>query len=234
MNLQGIKNRLFEYFKIWWIPIISYLIPFGIFLLGSALKNDSIIDISLIVFFINILGNLISAIVQIVIKKWYYLIPQILISSFLFFYVTIIFTFSPPDYYGANKKIPKDIEIYEPIETKPTEKELEKFDLILGAYSQPGIYSYFTDYKTNELGYFYIKAFEVTSNDRLSGERMKIRSKVKVEKMKTKLYEGEFTIYEGSWGDKYGARIELWFVPSSGKQDYKITDRNYIIEGWMR
>jgi hypothetical protein len=46
------------------------------------------------------------------------------------------------------------------------------------------------------------------------------------------------TIFElvggiGSWGDKYGARIELWFEPLNGN-NYKITERNYIVEGWMR
>jgi len=87
---------------------------------------------------------------------------------------------------------------------------------------------------TIESGYFYIKAFELTSNDRLSGDRMKERSKIKVKTLGKEQYEGEFTIYEGSWGDKYGSRIELWFQPSKGKNEYKITERNYIVEGWMR
>ena len=234
MNLEKIKNTFYNYFKVWWIPIVSYFIPFLIFILGQALKSDTIIDVSLILFFVNILGNLISAIVQIFIKKWYYLIPQILISGFLSVFVSIIFTLSPPDYYGANKEIPENIEIYEPIETEPTEKELENFDLILASSFQPGIYNYFTDYKTTENGSFYIKAFELTSKDHLSAERMKNRSKVKVENLEQKLYSGEFTIYEGSWGDKYGAKIELWFEPSNGKEDYKITERNYVVEGWMR
>ena len=234
MNLDKIKNTFFTYFKIWWIPIVSYLIPFIIFLLGEGLKSDDIIDISLIIFFINILGNLISAIVQIFIKKWYYLIPQILISGLLFVYVSIIFTFSPPDYYGANKEIPENLEIYEPIETEPTETELENFDLILASSFQPGIYNYYTDFQPTEIGSYYIKVFEVTSNDHLSAERMKNRSKVKVENLKPKLYLGRFSIYEGSWGDKYGARIELWFEPLNGNKDYKITERNYIVEGWER
>ena len=83
-------------------------------------------------------------------------------------------------------------------------------------------------------GNFYIKAFEVTSNDHLSADRMKIKSKVNVENLESKLYSGEIMIYEGSWGDKYGARIELWFEPLNGSKDYKITERNYIVEGWMR
>lgn len=234
MNIKKIKNTFFKYFKVWWIPIVSYLIPFIVFLIGEVLKSDLVIDISLILFFANILGNIISAIVQIFIKKWYFLIPQILISGFLFVFVSIIFTFSPPDYYGANKEIPKDIEIYEPVETEPTENDFGEFDLILASSFQPGIYNYFTDYKPTEKGFFYIKAFEVTSNDHLSADRMKIRSKVKVETLEPKLYSGEFTIYEGSWGDKYGARIELWFEPSNGNKDFKITERNYVVEGWMR
>ena len=234
MNLEKIKSTIFKYFKIWWIPIVSYIIPFFIFLLGEGLKNDNIIDISLIIFFINILGTIISAIVQIFIKKWYYLIPQVLISGLLFVFVSTIFTLSPPEYYGANKVIPENLEIYEPIETEPTENELENFDLILASSFQPGIYNYYTDFQPTEIGSFYIKAFEVTSNDHLSAERMKKRSKVKVENLEPKLYLGEFSIYEGSWGDKYGARIELWFEPINGNKDYKITERNYVVEGWMR
>jgi hypothetical protein len=66
-------NSIKEYFKIWWIPIASYLIPIAIYILGTKLKSDSIIDFALIVFYINILGNLIASIIQIVIKKWYFL-----------------------------------------------------------------------------------------------------------------------------------------------------------------
>lgn len=234
MNLEKFKNTFFKYFKIWWIPIVFYIIPFFIFLLGEGLKSDKIIDISLIAFFVNILGNVISAIVQIFIKKWYYLIPQIVISGLLYTLVSIIFLFSPPDYYGANKEIPKDIEIYEPMESEPTENDFGEFDLILtSSYAQPGIYSYFTNYKPTEKGSFYTKAFEITSNDHLSADRMKNKSEIIVENLEAKLRYGEFTIYEGSWGDKYGARIELWFKPLNGNE-YKITQRNYIVEGWMR
>ncbi|CAL2105607.1 conserved membrane hypothetical protein [Tenacibaculum sp. 190524A02b] len=234
MNIENIKNTLFKYFKVWWIPIMCYLIPFFLFLLGEGLKRDSIINVSLILFFINIVGNIISAIVQVFIKKWYCLVPQVLISGLLFVYVSIVFIFSPPDYYGVHKEIPKGIEIYEPMDIKPTKKELEKHKLVLTSSIQPGIYNYYTDYKATETGYFYIKAFEITSNDPLSIYRIKLRSKSKVETLEAKMFSGEFTIYEGSWGDKYGARIELWFSPSNSKQDYKIIERNYIVEGWMR
>ncbi|WP_281336815.1 hypothetical protein [Flavobacterium eburneipallidum] len=234
MTLQKLKNIISQYFRIWWIPILSYLIPFGIFLIGNAFKSDDIIDFSLLMFFLNILGNIISSIIQIVIRKWYFSIPQIGISIFLFYCVSIYFTFSPPDYYGANKIIPENIEIAVPINNKPTKKELDKYDFILSSSFQPGIYNYYTAKKPKELGNFYIKAFEINSNDKLSEERIKISSKIKVENIESKIYSGEFTIYEGSWGDKYAARIELWFEPSNKNKDYKIAERNFIIEGWMR
>lgn len=233
MNTQKIKKIFFTYFLVWWIPILSYLIPFLVFFLGNVLKKDLLIEISLALFFLNVLGNVISAIVQIAIKKWYFLFPQILITGFLFVFVSIYFTFSAPDYYGANKEIPKGIEIYEPNIKEPTVKDFEAFNLILTSSFQPGMYHYFTNYIPTENGFFFLKAFEITSNNPLSSERMKIRSKVTVENAETKIYSGEFVIYEGSWGDKYGARIELWFEPLHGKE-YKITERNYIIEGWMR
>lgn len=222
-----------KYFTIWWIPIIAYLIPIIIYALGNILKNDDIIDVALIVFYLNILGNIISSVVQIAIKKWYFIFPQVLVSVFLFFIVSLIFTFSPPDYYGANKTIPKNINIESPVEREVKENELNTNDFKLASISQPGIYNYYTNYHPKDKGAFFIRAYEITSNDRLSEERMNERSKIVVEDLDNKIYSGEFTIYEGSWGDKYGARIELWYKPENG-MEYKVNQKNYIVEGWMR
>lgn len=222
-----------KYFEVWWIPIVGYVLPYLIFVSGTILKNDNIIDIALIVFYVNILGNIISAIVQIYIKKWYFLIPQIIISAFLFFSVAVYFTFSPPDYYGANKTIPQNIKFEKPLEREITESDLKTNDFKLAEISQPGIYNYYTNYQPKQLGKFVIRAYEITSNDRLSEDRMTDRSEIIIDKLESKLHIGEFTIYEGSWGDKYGAKIELWYQPNNGK-NYKIATKNYIVEGWMR
>jgi hypothetical protein len=223
-----------KYFTIWWIPIATNFLAIGIFVLGTLFKRDWIIDASLIVFFVNIIGTIVSSIVQIIIRKWYFIFPQLGLAAFLFYYTVIIFTYSPPDYYGANKEIPENIDFSEPLDSLPTITDFENYDLILANYAQPGIYRYYTDYQPKEAGYFYIKAFEITSNDRLSGDRMYERSKAKVDNLEPQNWNGEFTIYEGSWGDKYGSRIELWFQPLNGDKEYKVTERNYIVEGWMR
>lgn len=223
-----------KYFTTWWIPIVSYFVPFVIFFLGNLLKNDDVIDYSMVIFYINILGNLISSIVQIVIKKWYFIFPQIIVSAFVFLYLAMLFTFSPPDFYAANKTIPKNIKFDRPIEREFSDNDLANSNFILISISQPGIYNYYTNYQPKELGTFFIKSFEITSNDRLSEDRMTNSSKVVVENLSKQIYSGEFTIYEGSWGDKYGARIELWYKPNNDSKEYKITQKNYIIEGWQR
>lgn len=230
---QALTN-IKKYFTTWWIPIIANLIAIGIFILGTVFKRDWIIDLSLIVFILNIIGTIISSIVHIVKRKWYYIFPQLGLASFLLYYTILIFAYSPPDYYGANKEIPKEIEFSEPLKSLPLNQEYELHDLVLTYYVQPGIYKYYTDYTPKETGHFYVRAYEITSNDRLSGERIKERSKCMVENLEPKIHEGEFTIYEGDWGDKYGSRIELWFQPSNGMHEYKIYERNYIVEGWQR
>ena len=114
-TLQHIK----KYFTIWWIPIATNILAIGIFFLGTLFKRDWIIDASLIVFFVNIIGTIISSIVQIVIRKWYFIFPQLGLGAFLFYYTVIIFTYSPPDYYGANKEIPENIDFSEPLDSLP-------------------------------------------------------------------------------------------------------------------
>ena len=201
--------------------------------MGTVFKRDWIIDLALIVLYLSIILTIISSIVQLVNRKWYFIFPQLGVAAFLFYYTTIIFTYSPPDYYGANKEIPKNIDFLEPLDSAPTTRDFEINDLILTNGGQPGIYKYYTDYKTKETGYFYIKAFEITSNYRLSDERMKEMSKIRIDNLKSQQVDGEFIIYEGDWGDKYGSRIELWFQPSKGRE-FKVEERNYIIEGWQR
>jgi hypothetical protein len=204
-TLQYIK----KYFTIWWIPIATNFLAIGIFFLGSLFKRDWIIDLSLIVFFVNIIGTLISSIVQVVIPKWYFIFPQLGLAAFLFYYVGIIMTYSPPDYYGAHKDIPENIDFSNPLDSLPKNKEFEKYNFVLINNFQPGLYLYHTDHRPNETGHFYVKAFEINSNDRLSGERMKVRSKVVVDNLDPQIWKGEFTVYEGDWGDKYGSRMEL-------------------------
>ena len=116
------KEKFKLYFTLWWIPIVSYFFIIGVFFLGCVFKRDWIINLFLLMFFINIIGTLISSIIQITRKKWLFIIPQIGIIFILFCFFSTIFLFSPPDYYGTHKKIPIGIEIDNPLEKEPREE----------------------------------------------------------------------------------------------------------------
>mgnify|MGYP000223747903 CR=1 FL=1 len=228
-NLLYVK----QYFTIWWVPLTANLLPIAVFFLGMLLRRDWIIHLSLIVFFLNVAGTVVSSIVQVIQRKWYFVFPQLGCAGILMFYVGMLFMYSPPDYYGAHKEIPDGLDFSYPLDSPPGNKEYQIHDLVLINDIQPGLYTYRTDYVPNKPGYFYIKAFEINSNDPLSKDRLSGRSRIVVNDSETKIRQGAFTIYEGDWGDEYGSRIELWYQPTNGKA-YKIEERNFIIEGWQR
>lgn len=222
-----------KYFTVWWIPILIHFLAIGIFFLGTLFKRDWIIDLSLLVFFVNIIGTIISSIVQIFIRKWYFIFPQLGLTAYLFYYTVLIFTYSPPDYYGAHKEIPEGVDFSNPLDSLPKNAEFKEHEFVLLKDFQRGLYMYQTNHVPKEKGHFYVKAFEINSNDRLSGESIKLRSKVAVDSLQPKMRQGKFTVFEGDWGDKYGSRMELWYQPLEGPE-YKVEERNYIIEGWQR
>jgi hypothetical protein len=44
-----------------------------------------------------------------------------------------------------------------------------------------------------------------------------------------------FTIYEGDWDKYYVARFELWYKPlDTTKDEMKLLEKNYLIDGWTR
>ena len=229
-----------KYFTVWWIPIIFYIFPILGFIIGVSRKSNDIIDYALDIFLINLTGTAISLIVQVVIafrKKWYYvfyIIPQILISGIFFFMVSFYFGIMRVDYYGANKEIPKNAGCESPLKNALNEKAIEENGLkandikLQGGY---GHYSYYVNFQPKEKGYLYIKAYEITSNDSISQDYLNDESaQIKIENLDQKFHSGSFTIYKGNMGYKYCTRMELWYKPNN-KKEYKITQKNYIIEG---
>jgi len=87
-------------------------------------------------------------------------------------------------------------------------------------------------------GRVYLKAFEITHNERLSNDRLKTATNEWIgwsnDPTELFLSETHFTIYEGDWGQYYGARFEVWFEPDDRSAERKLLERNFKIEGWMR
>ena len=77
----------------------------------------------------------------------------------------------------------------------------------------------------------------MTENIPLSEDRLEERSRVEIDSTTsfTKLVnKQEFTIYEGDWEDYYAARVEVWYRNAATKQERKLLEKVYRVEGWMR
>ena len=113
-----------------------------------------------------------------------------------------------------------------------------KPDLILRNGMQGGIYEGAVWCNPGEKGTIYLKAFEITKGTPLSVQRLKLSSSCisgwSDDPQEQYFNAMNFTIYEGRWGQYYGARFEVWFKPDSGGPERKLFEKNYKIQGWER
>lgn len=120
--------------------------------------------------------------------------------------------------------------------------------IVVVDYGQPGQYRYMANVPAiPEKGKIYLKLYEATTNLPLSEHNVKTSTTLLVEPSDTsRIYKmtdkepnrwnatDEFTIHEGSWGDYYAARVELWYQPESGSEEQLLHSVIYQIEGWSR
>ncbi len=237
-------------FDKWWRPVLVFTLTALIMVLCELTNNHKLQDYSFLLFVLGFLGLIISTIYQLVKRRWSFAILTttiIGISLVAFFFYSIALFWkdqSMPDTYADNLKIPTTIKINEPLDqTEPT--NIADIDFYIYNSMQPGLYQYAFWTKRIDKGKIYLKAFEITQNNPLSGDRLKESSTISVYNPTDSLvmfqmdkgnsqYGRPFTIYEGDWGKPFAARFELWFVPDNGGQERKLIKKNYKVEGWQR
>lgn len=102
---------------------------------------------------------------------------------------------------------------------------------------QGGKYMYDFYHGSLPAGEIYLKCYEATKNTPLSPESITSKSKVNVKETDTfaqLVNKQEFTIYEGVWDDYYAARIEVWHKDAKTKEEKKLLEKIYRVEGWER
>ena len=111
-----------------------------------------------------------------------------------------------------------------------------------------GIYRYMAYLPPmDEEGDIYLKMYEATTNLPLSAKVVKNRSNIHILPSDTAIiYQMKensswsenmseaLVIDEGSWGDYYAARTELWFRPTKGGEERLIYSKIFRIEGYSR
>lgn len=97
-------------------------------------------------------------------------------------------------------------------------------------------YDFYMWHKPTEMGEIYIKAFELTKNQRLSEWKLTNRTKNLISELSDdyKLFTGRTVIDEGTFEKYYPARFELWFKSEKDGAEKKLTEKSYLIDGWDR
>ena len=145
-----------------------------------------------------------------------------------------------PDGFGKAHPIPTGL-VYElPLAedsclTEPIDSlDINAYLILRGDY---GVYFYDFYYGPLPAGEIYLKCYEVTENIPLSESSIEESSKVMIESTTSfaKLVDKQrFSIFEGDYDDYYAARIEVWYKNAATKEEKKLVEKVYRVEGWMR
>lgn len=147
--------------------------------------------------------------------------------------------FADIDHFADGLELPSGVSLREPLESlAPFHRPCDSEDIILCKGQQGGIYEADVWCNPGEPGKLYLRAFEITRGVELSRQRIPRRTvqtaRYDAVDRKPLLHQMEFTVYEGKWGQNYGARFEVWFVPENGGPERMLMSRKYRIEGWSR
>ena len=141
-----------------------------------------------------------------------------------------------------NIEIPKGENYQKPIEylsnqqidsLKALKIDSEKIEIIGTGY---GGYDFYMWHKPTERGEIYIKAFEITKNQRLSEWKLTNRTNNTIRELSDdfKVFSGRTVIDEGTFEKYYPVRFELWFKSATDGTEKKLTEKSYLIDGWDR
>jgi hypothetical protein len=245
-KLKEIISFIFKpYFEIWYIPVLvgGVFGLMGLFFLPTPSKIMLYILLGLP--FFSLLASGLIGLFRLIKKQYMRGVLQIaatVIVLFMgFFIINSVLRYYPHDYYADNLEMPKNIPLEMPIEDFSAEEDEKILNLppenqkfILQNGYQPGLYTYYVWLNPKEKGSVYLKAYEITKNNRLSEQDLTKKSHIEIDTLAMKVYQKGFTIYEGDWEKPYGARFELWFKPKGEGKEYLLSSKNYQIEGWMR
>lgn len=102
---------------------------------------------------------------------------------------------------------------------------------------QPGIYSLtlWLPKDARRDGHYEIRAFEYTTGTELSLDRdstLKPESAYELANALV-LMNPDFMVHTGDWGQYYGSRWQVWFVPAQGEKEL-VCEQLFLMQGWMR
>ena len=233
--------------KYWWAQVVM-LSVFEI--LSICVELTSCVfwaDLVFVLCAVTFLTIMISWVYLLRNRKWWQCIVSFLTSTIIsaVYLLALGFTimFYPHnDEFGKKHPIPEGLEYSIPSDYgKIAVAHADSLDtdsyLRIWNDHQGGMYKYDFYYGALPAGDIYLKCFEVTENKPLSADSILQATMVSIENSSTFaqiVSKQPFTIFEGDWGEYYAARIEVWHKDAATRQEQKLYEKIYRVEGWMR
>ena len=239
--MKTMKRIILRY----WFTLPILLALFMLSLTYLFLSSPSIIeDVVEKLLFLTLIMLPISWIILFVNKKRWECFTSLGVSFVIvcvLWFPLIIAASSSPDVFGKEHPIPDGLKYNLPLAEdscmiEPVDSLDSNTYLTIWNSFQGGIYKYDFYYGPLSSGEIYLKCFEVTENLPLSEERIAESKDIitPTSSFGKLVNRHEFTIYEGDWGDYYAARIEVWYRDATTKEERKLLEKVYRVEGWMR
>lgn len=233
--------------KYWWVlPLLLSCCLLGLmfFFFSTTSIFENIVGVLLLLVVILLP---VSWVVLLINKKWWQCLSSFLLSVIIVILLSVplVMTamFGPDaDDFGRKHNIPDglvyNLPLYSSSDKDVLIDSLDK-ETYLQVWQGPqgGIYTYDFYYPSLPAGEVFLRCYEVTENIPLSEDRLQSQSVVFVDSIYSfsqLANQKEFTIYEGDWDDYYAARIEVWFRDSVSRQERKLCEKIYRVEGWER
>ena len=242
---MGIKMKTLV-IKYWWtlIAFMAFVMIILLILVMSAPATvfETILGILLLM---TLIALPVSWIVLLINKQWRKCLLSYILSIVTIFVLGGMLSFAAmwgPGYdnFGKKHPIPDGLKYNIPMDrdsiaiTPVDSLDADAFLQVQGHY---GEYSYDLFYGPLPAGEVFLRCYEATKNIPLSEDRLTERSKVAIDSTITfsqLVHNKSFTIYEGDWEDYYAARIEVWFKNKETKEECKLLEKVYRVDGWMR
>ena len=81
-------------------------------------------------------------------------------------------------------------------------------------------------------GHYKIRAFEYNTGTKLGIDGFHSKDVIVLEHALV-MVQPDFAVYTGDWGQYYGSRWQVWFVPNQGEKEL-VCEQLFLMQGWMR
>lgn len=238
--------------KYWWsLPLCIAIIMISLMLLFVDAPTfwDHVVGCLLILVILLTIG---SWVVLLMNKLWMKsilsIVTTILVLCVLGFPLILFASFAP-DGFGKEHPIPAGMKYNIPLCSNENEGDMTgQADVVVDSLErnsylqireegEHGHYQYSFYYKGLPKGDIFLRCYEVTENIPLSEDVLPQETTVFIDSTHSfcqLVNNRSFTIYEGDWGDYYAARVEVWHRNVVTKEEKKLMEKIYRVEGWER